>query len=213
MKRKKKNQKKMNRKKVLLYFVGIIVLVFAGWMILAKPFGNNKKVQQTKVADKLEKYGYSINDNATTYCKDLFKNLKKTLNKDKVNEEEYAKLVSQLFLADYFTLDNKVSKNDVGGVQFVYHDYQESFTKLSTEQVYKYVESNIYGNRKQELPVVKNVEVTDIMNGEFEYQEEVDENAYIVELAIEYEKDLGYQSNATITLIHSNNKLEIAKMS
>lgn len=213
MKRKKKKTKKMSRKMVVLYFVVIIILLLAAWIIIAKPFNSNKKVQETKVVDKLDKYGYSINENATKYCKELFKDLKKTLNSDKVNEEEYAKLVSKLFLADYFTLDNKVSKNDVGGVQFVYQSYQDSFMKLSTEQVYKYVESNIYGNRKQDLPIVKNVEVTDIMNGEFEYGEETDEKAFIVELAIEYEKDMGYQSNATITLIHKDNKLEIAKMS
>ena len=213
MKRKKKKTKKMSRKMVVLYFIVIIILLLTAWIILAKPFNGNNKVQETKVADKLEKYGYSINETATKYCKDLFKDLKKILNSDKVNEEEYAKLVSRLFLADYFTLDNKVSKNDVGGAQFVYQSYQDNFIKLSTEQVYKYVESNIYGNRKQDLPIVKNVEVTDIMNGEFEYGEEVDEKAYIIELAIEYEKDLGYQSSATITLIHKDNKLEIAKMS
>lgn len=206
-------KKKKNKMKKIIIIIFVIVILIGGAFIIKQNFFSNKKVEEIKVVDKLEKYNYTLNENATKYFKDLFQKLKNTLNEKELDEEKYAQLVSQLFLADYFNLANKVSKNDVGGTQFVYQDYQETFIKLSTEQVYKYVESNIYGNRKQELPVVQNVEVTDVTNGEFEYGDEIDDKAYIVELTITYEKDLEYQKNVTLTLIHSNNKLEIAKMS
>lgn len=206
-------KKKKNKMKKIIIIIFVIIILIGGAFVIKQNFFSTKKVEETKVVDKLEKYNYTLNENATKYFKELFQKLKNTLNEKEIDEEKYAQLVSQLFLADYFNLANKTSKNDVGGTQFVYKDYQETFIKLSTEQVYKYVESNIYGNRKQELPVVQNVEVTDVTNGEFEYGDETDDKAYIVELTITYEKDLEYQKNVTLTLIHSNNKLEIAKMS
>ena len=48
-----------------------------------------------------------------------------------VDEEKYATYISQMFLADFYTLNSALNKNDVGGVQFVYKDYQEDFLKNS----------------------------------------------------------------------------------
>lgn len=211
MKKKKKN--KINLKRLIIVILVIIVVIFGIIVVKDKLFGKKEVQEQAKVVDKLDKYGYELNDNETKYYNDLFKKLKEELNKDKVNEEEYAKLISQLFLADYFNLDNKISKNDVGGVQFVYKDYQTNFIKKSTDEVYKYVESDIYKNRKQKLPSITNVEVLDISQGSFDYLEKTDENAYTVELKISYKEDMGYQQNVTLVLIHSGIKLEIAKMS
>lgn len=211
MKKKKKN--KINLKRLIIVILVIIVVIFGIIVVKDKLFGKKEVQEQAKVVDKLDKYGYELNDNETKYYNDLFKKLKEELNKDKVNEEEYAKLISQLFLADYFNLDNKISKNDVGGVQFVYKDYQTNFIKKSTDEVYKYVESDIYKNRKQKLPSITNVEVLDISQDSFDYLEKTDENAYTVELKISYKEDMGYQQNVTLVLIHSGIKLEIAKMS
>ena len=44
------------------------------------------------------------------------------------------------------------------------------------------------------------------------YLETSDDNGYIVNLKITYEEDLGYQSVASLYLVHNNNKLEIIKM-
>lgn len=207
MKRKRKN----NKKKIIIIVIAIIVVFVS--IFAVKSIFKKDKVATAKVVDKLDKYGYELEADATKYYKSLFDNLKKTLNADEVNEEEYAKLVSQLFLADYFNLENKISKNDVGGVQYIYKPYQETFMKKSMDEVYRYVESNIYGNRKQELPVVKSVEVTDITTINYDYLDETDEKAYAVDLSITYEKDMGYQTKASLVLVHSNNKLEIVKMS
>ena len=39
-----------------------------------------------------------------------------------------------------------------------------------------------------------------------------DDKAYVVKVTIEYEKDLEYPKEVELTIIHSNDKLEIAKM-
>ncbi len=210
---KKRKKKRRLKLKNLVVIILILFIIVAGALTVKDKLFGKKAVKEVKVVDKLEKYGYSMNENATKYYQKLFKELKEELNKKEIDEEKYAKLVSQLFLADYFNLNNKLSKNDVGGVQFVYKDYQSTFVKLSTQQVYKYVESNIYGNRHQQLPVVKKVTVDNITQEPFEYNDKTDDNAYVVDLSISYNRDMGYQEKATLTLIHSGKKLEIAKMS
>lgn len=208
MKRKKKN----NKKKIIIILIAVVV-VFAGIFVAKSVLFKEKAAPVAKVVDKLDKYGYTLEEDATKYYKSLFNSLKKTLSKDSVDEEEYAKLVSQLFLADYFNLENKISKNDVGGVQYVYTPYQDSFMKKSMDEVYRYVESDIYGDRKQELPVVTSVDVDGIKTVSHEYDGKTDEKAYSVDLSISYAKEMGYQTNATLVLVHNKNKLEIVKMS
>ena len=53
------------------------------------------------------------------------------LNECDLKEEEYAKVISQLFVTDLFTLDNKLTSNDIGGLQFIYKEepkWKESVT-------------------------------------------------------------------------------------
>jgi flagellar basal body-associated protein FliL len=211
---KRTQKKKKNKQKPLIFILVIVIaLMITGGLFVKRTFFGKKTVQAAKVVDKLDKYGYTLEDNATKYQTELFKELKTVLSDSTVDEEKYASLVGQLFLTDYFTLNTKSSKNNVGGVQFVYKDYQDNFIKQATDQVYKYVESNIYGNRKQELPIVSKVTVTDVSSDSYDYLEETDDKAFTVECAIEYEKDLGYQTNATLVMVHANDKLEIVKMS
>ena len=135
------------------------------------------------------------------------------MSKDSVDEEKYATLETQIFISEFFTLSNKVNRSDVGGIQFVYKDYQESFTKLAMEGMYHYVENNIYGDRKQELPEVVNVDVINTEQKEYILSDDVtDEKAYYVDVTINYVKDLGYQQSATVVLIHNGKRLDIVKM-
>ncbi len=210
----KKNKNKKSKKKLIIVLVVFVIFAIVISTFLLGSFKEEKKVaEEVKVLESLDGYDYHLEDNETEYYNNLFDELKGVLNADEIDEEKYASLISQLFIADYFNLDNKLNKNDIGGTQYVYTEFQEDFILLSMDSVYKTVESNIYGDRVQELPIVSNVEITNITTDEFEYGDETDDNAYILDVAIEYEKDLGYQEAATLTLIHSNDKLEIAKMS
>lgn len=205
---KQKKRKIKKSFKILLFVVIILVLVFIGYKL------TNKKTEdkKVKVEDSLEEYGYVLNENETQYYKDLFKELKKVLNSDNVDEEKYATLVGQLFLADFYNLDNKITKNDIGGVQFVYTPYQSDFSKFAVESIYHYVENSLYEKRNQELPIVTSVDITNIKQTSFDYQEKTDEEAWTFNYKINYEKDLGYQTEGTMTLVHNEKKLEIVDL-
>lgn len=210
-------KRKVSKRKVgkfVAVLVVIIILLVAIVLLYNNLFGKGKtSTKEVKVEDSLEEYGYQLNENETAYYKKLYKNLKKELTKDSVDEEEYAKLISQLFITDFYSLSNSSSKNDVGGVQFIYSDFQDDFVKLAKESVYKTVKSNIYGDRKQELPTVSSVIVNDIKQESYEYANTEDDAAYIVDLSIEYKEDMKYQSDVSLIIIHTGDKkLEIAEM-
>ena len=78
--------------------------------------------------------------------------------------------------------------------------------------MYKYVESNVYGNRKEKLPSVKSVEVTNLKNEKFESEKVSDENAYITTLSVDYVVDLEYPKEVILTIVHSDNKLYIVEV-
>lgn len=168
---------------------------------------------QVEILATIDEYGYTLNENDSPYVEKLFKELKKELSKENVNEEIYASLLSQLFVADFYSLQQAINKNDIGGTQFIYESYQNEFTQKAKNSVYANIENNIYGTRKQELPMVSAVEVTNIEQVNYEGDNASDEKSYKVELYITYEKELEYPSHVTLTLIHANQKLQIVKMS
>lgn len=197
---------------MILTLVLIAGLILGGYILLKGKPKNKKVKKEVKVEEVIDDYGYELADNETDYYKGLFKNLKSVLNEKELIEEKYASLIAQLFLADFFNLDNKLSKNDVGGIQFVYSSFRNDFENLAKNGIYHYVENNIYGDRNQHLPVVKEVTVLNIRNATYTYLEENDENAYEIDLKISYEEDLGYQTSATLVLVHHEDRLEIIKM-
>lgn len=209
----KTKKRKINVKRVAILII-LLLLIIAGIVLavnkLTKKETKTKEIQEVASIDA---YGYTLKDNATAYYKKLFKELEKTLNADKVDEEKYSELVAQMFIADFFNLDNKISKNDVGGKQFVYADYQSDFEKFAMDSMYKSVESDVYNDRNQELPIVSNVEVTKVSNQNYTYGENSDDNAYVYNFKIEYKDDLGYQTEGSLILIHNGQKIEVASMS
>ena len=205
---KKKKRRRIKKSGIVLIIIIIIFIFFIGKNLLF----NNDKIEKIETNDTIEEYGYLLNNNETKYYNKLFKELKKELSKEKIDEEEYAKLISKLFVTDFFTLDNKTDKNDVGGIQFVYTEFQSDFKKLAKESVYKNMENNMYNDRKQELPIVIDAEVLSIEKTEYEYLDNNDDSAYEISISIEYKKDLKYQKECKLILVHSNNKLEIVKM-
>ncbi len=203
------------KKRRLKIWPVIILVVFVMLLFCLKDIYDNlksKKQTEVKIVDTIEKYDYTLREQESSYYISLFKKLKKELSNEKINEENYANLISQMFLADFFNLDNKINKNDIGGVEFVYKDYQSEFIKKAKDTIYNYVENNIYGNRKQELPVVKEVKINNVSKKQYQSEKISDEKAYYIDLTIDYQKNLGYQKNVKLILVHLNDKLEIVKM-
>ena len=206
-------KRKVSKMKVRAFII-LLVLIIAG-LIGAILFVDNmhkEKPIKVKSVDEIEGYDYTLSSNATKYYKSLFKELKEVLEADEKDEAKYADLVTKLFVADFYNLDNKVNKNDVGGVQFVYKDFRDDFRKLAADSIYKNVLDNTYGDRKDELPVVTNVSTEKKDNSAFKYGDNTDEKAYNVGFKITYKTDLGYQSTGNIVLIHNDKKLEVAAL-
>ncbi len=206
-------KRKISKKKVTKFVIILLVIIaIVVGLIIFLTRDKEDNTIKIKSVDTIEGYDYTLNSNATKYYKELFKELKEVLEADEIDEEKYADLATKLFVADFFNLDNKINKNDVGGIQFVYKDFQSDFTKLAASSIYKNVQSNLYNNRNQALPVVTKVSTTAPQKKAFKYGENNDEEAYKVDFDIEYKEDLDYQTAGSLTLIHSNKKLEVAAM-
>lgn len=206
----KKGIRKSGR--IILIAAIVILIVGIGLLVYKRFFAEQKTTPKAEVVDKLDDYGYYLEDDATELSKKLFKELKKVLNADEVDEEQYATLVAEMLVADFYNLDNKLSKNDIGGVQFIKETYQTNFVLEASETIYKYIEHNLYGDRKQELPKVTNVSLKTMTNTTYKYEDITDDNVYKALIEVSYEKDLGYPTEVTVVMIHNDKKLEVIKM-
>ena len=78
--------------------------------------------------------------------------------------------------------------------------------------MYKYIKSNLYGNRKQKLPEVNDVEIKSIKQINYKNNNYQDNSGYQVEVNINYVTDYDYPKEVTLTLIHEENKLVIVEI-
>lgn len=205
--------RKVLNKNKLFYFV-MIILILVVIIVIGVKFTleflvkDDKNVVTKKELDSLELYGYTLDDYDSDLYKEYFNDLKGTLNSKEVNYEDYAKEIVKLFVSDFYTLDNKLTSSDIGGVEFIPSDMVENFKMHAGDTMYNHVKTNIYGDRVQKLPIVKSVEVTNIENITYTYKDK-EYSAYRVSARWEYQEDLGYKNNEIFTLIKDNNKLYI----
>lgn len=201
-------KRKSDRKTILLFVVvGILLFGFLGYRVNKDFLSKNSSKKQI---DSIEYYGYTLTKNDTDIYKSTFKELSKTLNEKPIDNTEYAKLISKLFIIDLYTLDNKLSSTDIGGLEFLHKDLRENFKENMGASLYKYVESNIDGKRTQELPVVKDVTISDVFETKYTYNKN-EYPAYLVTANWTYEKDLGYQTSTKLTVINDKDILYIVK--
>ena len=203
------------KKKAKLTIIGVaLILIIALAAVIAINFIPKKeKVKEIKVLKSIDEYGYELKDNKTKKYKELFKELEDILRADEVNQEEYAKKVAEMFVYDFYSLEDKAAKTDVGGVDFVHPDALDNFLLNAEDTYYKYVESNIYGERKQTLPTVNTITVESITPTEFAYNKEKHEG-YEVKLNWTYtnEKFSSYQNSAVVVLIKKDIKYYVVEI-
>lgn len=201
--------KKRTDKKVIALFIitGVILFIFLGIKIYFDFFRDTSVKKQI---DSIEYYGYSLEKRDSDIYEDYYKELNKTLGEKDINYSDYAKLISKLFLIDLFTLDNKLGSTDIGGLEFLHKDLKDNFKENMGNGMYKFIEINLDGKRKQELPIVKDVIVDDVFETKYTYNK-VEYSAYLVTANIEYEKDLGYQSSIKLTIIKDDKILYVVK--
>ncbi len=205
--------KMKKRVKKILIAILLITVVVLGYLSYKQFFGE-KEVKEVKVVNEIKKYGYKLKDNKPAAYKKMFGELKEILEADKVDEEAYAKKISEMFVYDFYSLKDKVSKTDIGGVDFVHPDALANFLTNAQDTYYKYVENNIYGNRKQSLPVVTNISIDNVKQEAFEYGDKSDDKAYFVDVSWSYSDSQfsDNQSKATLIFVHDDIKLYLVEL-
>ena len=208
-----KLKKKAKRMLVILLILLILLATGVGVLIVKKN-PKKKEVEEVKIINKVDKFDYKLKENKTDTYKKMFEELKKILREDNIDEEAYAKKVTEMFIYDFYSLNDKVAKTDIGGVDFVYQGALENFLVNAQDTYYKYVESNLYNDRKQSLPVVSNIKINSVEQKEYAYGEQTDSKAYEVKVSWEYTDDefANYQKEATVILIHDDIKLSIVEL-
>ena len=205
---------KDKKRLIILIVVIALTLIVCGIIIFDYMKDDSKKpnTPEVQVTNNIDKYGYVLHDTDTEYYKELFEKLKVALDKEEVDEELYATLLSQLFVTDFYTLSNKLSSSDVGGLDFVVSTVKDNFAAKAKDTMYKSVKTNLYGDRDQELPTVTKVSVDNIITNTYSYGDNKDTEAYSVKCSVTYDKELGYPTTVKLTLVHTDNKLEVAKV-
>ena len=169
-----------------------------------------REVNVTSVISNIDDYGYTLDDRDTDYMKEVFHELENILEAEEVDYEAYAKLLSELFVIDLFTMNNKINRYDVGSTEYVYPESVENFKTNVEDTIYKTMENNSNGKRKQNLPEVSSIDESTAEASTFTIGEE-EYDSYVVTLSWSYEKNLGYDTNATITLVPMNEKLYVVE--
>lgn len=199
---------KSNKKIILIFIVvGILLFGILGYKVYVDFIRDNT---HGKVVDTIGLYGYTLTKEDTSYYKEAYKELESVLKGDMVDYEKYASSLSKIFVIDVFTLDNKITCTDIGGLEFLHPDLRDNFKENMSGTLYKHIESNIEGNRKQSLPVVSKVNVDSVFQTKYEYNK-VSYDAYIVSLNWEYEKNDKYQTSIKLTLIKDDKMIYIVK--
>lgn len=194
-------------------FLLIVLFFLLGSLALyaVKTLQKEEEIQIVKI-DEIIEYNYHLHENDTDLFRTKFNELKTELYSDNINEENYATLLASLFVIDFYTLDNKTTNMDIGGIEYLYSSIKDNFILKASDTIYKYVKSNIYGDRIQELPVVSNIIVESCKNITFKSKNITDEEAYEVVVNVEYLKDMNYPSEVTLTIVHENDKLAVIEV-
>jgi len=205
--------RKMNKRGKIVIGLLIVLLLVVGFVIFNKFFKfDTTEKENADVIKSIDSYDYVLKENNTEYFKKLYYDLEKLLQNVEYDRQEYAVFVAKLFAVDFYSLDSKEANSDIGGVQFIHSDAVDNFVLKAQDTVYKYVENNFDGNRKQKLPNVDNIVLDSVEKISYTYNEIVANEAYKVKLKLEYEVDYQYPKQMTITLINEDNKLSIVEI-
>lgn len=202
---------KKKYKKIIIVLVILLLLVFGAFayckFFKSKPA--DTPIKEVKVTNTIENYGYNLEDRDTKLYKEKYEKLKELLSKDDYDKDEYIKLISELFIIDLYTIDNKISRYDVGGTEFMYTGAVSSFKASVENSLYKTVENDLEDNRNQALPIVSSIEITNYEPTTYEMPDQTVIDGYKVNLSWQYEKDLGYDDTGVLIVIPDGNKMGV----
>lgn len=195
--------------KVLLIIILLLILMVIGCFVYKQFFYKQEIPSENppiQITNQIDEFGYTLEDRDTSLFKEKFESLKTLLNKEEYDKKEYITLISELFIIDLYTINNKISKYDVGGLEYVYTDAVSSLKSVVQNSIYKNVENNIDGTRSQSLPEVSSISVTSVTDYTYTMPDKSKVEGYKVVLSWSYVNSLGYDTEGTLLLIPNGNK-------
>ena len=161
-----------------------------------------------------EEKDYELAEDATPYQKQLFEQLEPALlaTNDVTNltlETQYACLVVQNFVADFYTWSNKMARSDVGGLQFVYSTYRDELNQKAIDTYYLYLDHYIQTNHPLMTLEIEQVNILDAQKLDYTLADES------IVTVFEIEADWTYTDNTPLleTDIKTRAKFILAKQS
>ena len=200
------------RYKIGLIVIGVLLVLVIVVGVLKIFFSKEEEKVDANVSNvisNISDYGYTLDDRDTDYMKETFYELEDILNADTVDYTSYANTLAKLFVIDFYTLDNKINKYDVGSLEYILSSKVDMFRQKAVDTVYRDIIDNTYRNRVQDLPEITNVAILNTENTTFTLDDEEME-AIKVTMNYEYEEDLGYDTEGTIYFVREANKLSVA---
>ncbi len=200
--------------KIIIVSTTILVTILLLGLVVYKTLDIHKEVKAIKIENSISKYGYNLKENKSKEYKNMFKELETILQAKDIDEKAYVEKISEMFIYDFYSLKDKTAKTDIGGTEFIHKDALDNFIKNAEDTYYKYLESNIYDNRKQDLPVVDKISINSTEQTQFSYGENIDEKAFKVNLSWTYTTDnfSNYQKEATLIFVHDDIKLSLVEL-
>ena len=201
----------MKKNKVIILIVcSVLLLYFIGGIVYNFWLKDLIKTNKEEIGITIKGFDYILYDKDIDIYKDEFNILKTNLESEEIDYLKYAYSISKLFLIDLYSLDSKINKYDVGGIEFVYPSAKDNYRLNVENTLNKYIKDNSDGKREQELPQVKSVNVLSDEMIEFTINEKK-YDAYKIKASIEYVKDLEYDKEAELIIIKEDKYLYIVE--
>jgi len=194
---------------IFLIMLGVIIvgLIVLGVYSMLSTEDKTPENQST-IIDTIEGFGYTLDDRDTKLMKDEFANLKRILTASEIDYDAYTLSLAKLFVIDFYTLNNKITKNDVGSLEYMDERIVDNFKLKAMNTIYRYLENNLDNKRTQELPEVRSILSADLEHITHKIEGENIE-AIKVTIQWDYVKDLGFDNHAEIIFIRAGKKLVV----
>lgn len=205
--------KKLNINRIIiaiLIVIGIALFSTLGIKLYLDFFKEEKTITEEKNIGSIDLYGYTLKKSDTEIYKKYYEELEDILNAKEIDFNEYAKVLTKLFVIDFYTLTNKVASTDIGSLEFIHPDQLENFKLNAGDTIYKYVENNLSNDRTQKLPEVKDVTIDSITDAKYKVGEK-EYDAYEIKATWNYVEDLGYETTKIFKLIKDKNILYVVE--
>ncbi|MDE6475635.1 MAG: ferrichrome ABC transporter substrate-binding protein [Erysipelotrichaceae bacterium] len=161
---------------------GCIVLSILSLFVMG---GCNKEEAQPEKIEIKQNSLYEAPKNPTNEQAKVYNELTDAIAQ-KAEDSKLAELVALNFVYDFFTMSNKESKEDVGGMSYIPSSMKEEFKNFAKAYFYENYDTivNLYG--KEDLPKVIMHEVNQVEEEKITYNKQT-YNGYSVTLTLKYQ--------------------------